>query len=413
MASNAPLFARQPIFDRQQQVVAYELLFRHSDENYSEFVDGDQATSHVLLNTFGGRQLESVIGKHKAYINYTRNLLISPPDLPREKVVIEVLENIIADDEVIEGLIQLQQSGYEIALDDYFINRETKKLLHFANIIKIDVLSSSEAQLIKYIAALKPLKLILLAEKIEDYEMLKHCKELGFDLFQGYFLCKPEIIRGAKVSANRTAIIRLISILNAENSTHSEIVAAVSSDAGLSYKILKLVNSAAIGLSRQIESLSQSISLLGLNKIRNWATFILMASNQNKPEELSIISLCRAKFCEHMGQHVKDKNFAQTCFTVGILSNLDSFLDMPMYELRNELSLAKNIEDALIEGTGVEGLLLETARAFERGDWSMINWPALENQKIFAENLNDWYTESISGAIKLVQETTHPDDRTA
>lgn len=405
MTSKTPLFARQPIFDKQQNVVAYELLFRHSDENYSDIIDGDQASSHVLLNTFGDRKLESVIGNHKAYINFTRKLLRSPPDLPREKIVIEVLENIEPDDEVIDDLRKLKEAGYEIALDDFFINRQTMRLVRFADIIKIDVLTVKEDQLQRYIEVLKPLNITLLAEKIEDYEMLEHCKTLGFDLFQGYFLCKPEIIRGVKISANRTAILRLIAALNTENASHNEIVEAVSSDAGLSYKILKLVNSAAIGLARQIESLSQAVSLLGLDKIKNWATYILMASNQNKPRELSVISLCRAKLCEHLGQHLHGRDFAQTCFTVGLLSNLDSFLDIPMRDLNDELSLSKNVEDALLEGKGLEGLLLATARLWERGDWETIAWDKLKASGIEAEKLNEWYTESLAWAVQLVQDT--------
>lgn len=405
MSSNAPLFARQPIFDDQQNVVAYELLFRHSDENSSDIIDGDQASSDVLLNSFGGRTLESVIGQNKAFINFTRNLLISPPDLPKNKIVIEVLENIRPDEEVIEGLRKLQQLGYQIALDDFFINRETIQLVRFANIIKIDVLNTNEDQMFKFLKVLKPLNITLLAEKIEDYEMLENCKKLGFDLFQGYFLCKPEIIRGVKISANRTAILRLISTLNNDESTYEEIVAAVSSDAGLSYKILKLVNSAAVGMAHQIESLAQSITLLGLDKIRNWATFILMASNQDKPKELSTISLCRAKMCELIGRDLNGRKFAQICFTVGILSNLDAFLDMPLIELKDELSLAKNIEDALIHYSGIEGLVMNTARFYERGDWEIIDWIALEKLGVSPEKLNNWYLESISWAINMVQET--------
>lgn len=405
MATDSPLFARQPIFDRQQNVVAYELLFRHSDDNYSDVVDGDHASSHVLLNTFGSHKLESVIGKHKAFINFTRNLLLSPPDLPRDKIVIEVLEDIRADDQVISGLESLKQAGYEIALDDFFINRDTKKMLRFANIIKVDVLALSDAQLIKYIKVLKPLKLTLLAEKIEDYAMLEHCKKLGFDLFQGYFLCKPEIIRGVKISANRTAILRLISTLNNEDANYNEILAAVSSDTGLSYKILTLVNSAAIGLSRQIESLAQAVSLLGLDKIRNWGSFILMASNQNKPEELSVISLCRAKLCDYLGHHIGGREFAQKCFTVGLLSGLDSFLDMDMKDLIVELKLSESVENAILHGNGLEGMVLESVRHFERGAWEDIDWTVLEEKRVSTEMLNAWYLESIQWAGSVVQET--------
>ncbi len=403
MSSNTPLFARQPIFDTHKDVVAYELLFRHSDENYSDFVDGDQASSHVLLNAFGHHNIESIIGGHCAYINFTKNLLINPPPIPQEKIVIEVLEDIKADEQVLLGLHNLRKQGFTIALDDFFINRDTQKMLRYANIVKIDVLTSSEKKIKKYINHLKPLNLTLLAEKIEDYDMLERCLDWGFDLFQGYFLCKPEIIRGTNISANATAVLRLISLINDESASHDDIVDAVSSDAGLSFKIIKLVNSPAIGLSQSIESLSQAIAMLGLDKIKNWANYILMANQGNKPKELSIISLCRAKFCEHLGMQFADKKFGQKCFTVGLLSNLDSFLDSTMSNILSELNLASAIKLALTDYAGEEGEILELAINYERGHWKAIDWQKLNKQKIDSELINGWYLESLSWANTLIQ----------
>ncbi len=401
--TESPLFARQPIFDHNNQVVAYELLFRHSDANYSGVIDGDQASSHVLLNTFGNHKFADVTDGKRAFINFTRNLLLQPPDLPRDKIVIEILEDINADDAIVDGLTRLQKSGYTLALDDYFINRDTQRMLRFAQIVKVDVLSLSKKQIKKYVDHLKPLKVTLLAEKIEDYAMLEECKALGFEYFQGYFLCKPEIIRGLKVSANQTAILRLISTINDENSRHDDIVSAVSSDAGLSYKIIKLVNSPAVGLSQRIESLSQAIALLGLEKIKNWANFILMANQGNKPKELSIISLSRAKFCEQIGMQLENKEHGQKCFTVGLLSTLDSFFNLPLATLLDDLNLSDDIREALLNKTGNAGKTLKTVQHYERGEWPEIDWQFLASKNLDSEKLNDCYLNSLSWATRFTQ----------
>jgi len=403
MSLESPLFARQAIFDVNKNVIAYELLFRNLESNYADHTDGDHASSHVLLNVFGDHKLENVIGGHRAFINYTRNLLISPPNLPKEKVVIEVLEDIEADEEVMKSLKLLQDSGYQIALDDFFLNRDTKKMLQFADIIKVDVLSLSDSKLKRYVNILKPLKVKLLAEKIEDHQMLNNCIDLGFDYFQGYFLCKPEIIRGARINTNRQSMLRLIGKLNQEDVQHEEVVEAISTDAALSYKILKLVNSPAVGLSAKIESLSQAVTLLGIDQVKNWATFLLMASNDDKPTELGVITMCRAKLCEHLGRAIGGPNLAQTCFTIGLLSNLDSFLDMELIELVSQLQLAENIENALLKTLGEEGQILANVYQYERGDWKGVDWRYFDSKNINAGDINAWYIESISWAVELVQ----------
>ena len=405
MNTESPLFARQPIFDRNNNVVAYELLFRHSDANYAKYVDGDHASSHVLLNVFGSQSLEHVLGDKKAFINYTRNLLISPPPLPQKQIVIEVLEDIEADEKIIAGLKKLKEDGYEIALDDFFLNRDTKKMLRYADIIKVDVLAVAGKRLEKYVEILKPLNLKLLAEKIEDYSMLETCKALGFDYFQGYFLCKPEIIRGARVTASRQSALRLIATLNDVDVVYEKLVETISTDPGLSYKILKLVNSPAIGVTTKIESLAQAVTLLGLNQIKNWATFLLMASSDDKPKELCVITMCRAKLCELAGRAIGNADFGQSCFTIGLLSNLDSFLNMNLSDLVAQLKLSEKVENALLNKLGDEGQLLFNVCLYERGNWAEVDWEYLASKNILPEQMNEWYMQSISWAINLVQST--------
>ena len=403
MPSNTPLFARQAIYDRKKNVVAYELLFRHSHQNEAVVVDADQATSHVLLNVFGERSIDEIIQEKKAFINFTENLIKVAPPLPSEKLVIEVLENVKATDEVIESLSKLKKAGFEIALDDFFINRDTQKLLKVASIIKIDVLALNKKELTRYVAALRPLKIKLLAEKIEDHEMMALCLELGFDYFQGYFLCRPEIISGAKTNEGKQAVLRLLGTLNDPETPFDDIVSVIASDPSLSYKILRLVNSSAIGLPREIESLNQAIVMLGLKNIRNWVNFLLLANNEHKPKELSAISLVRAKFAENLCRHIDNGKLAESAFITGLLSNLEAFLDITLnHSVLTELKLAKPIQQALLEKEGVLGLILAIVLHYERGQWSKINWDFLAQHDLTDESVNQLYQESIIWSAELL-----------
>lgn len=402
MAEVVPLFARQPIFDRSYEVVAYELLFRQSHTNAANFTDGDMATAQVLLKVFGENQIQEVIGNHKAYVNYTKKLVCTPPPLPSKQLVVELLEDIEVDDDILSGLSALKKAGYQIALDDFELNDATEKLLEFADIIKLDVLTRSIKELNGLVNQLQPYKKRLLAEKVEDHQTMQHCLDLGFELFQGYFLCKPQIIQGVAISEGKQAILKLISVLNDPKVEFETVIQTIATDPSLSYKILRLVNSSAIGLPRQIDSLTQAVTLLGLTAIRNWATYLLMANTSDKPRELCVISMCRAKFCEMVCHAIGGRSLAEAGFTVGLLYNLDAFLDMPMRELMERLRLSDTIKEALLEKQGVLGRILENVLCFERGAWDSIEWQFLEHNKLAPKEINTIYGTSISWATETV-----------
>jgi EAL and modified HD-GYP domain-containing signal transduction protein len=401
MSQAVPLFARQAIYDRDMDVVSYELLFRHSDQNYASFVDGDQASSTVLLNAFGDHSLEDLTQNKPAFVNFTPTLINNPPMIPSANLVVEILEDVKVDAQLIQSIEKLKSDGYTIALDDFFISKDTKKLLGFADIIKIDVLSLSNSQIQKYVDRLKPLKYKLLAEKIENHEMMQFCLDLGFDLFQGYFLCKPQIVTGRRVDENKQATIKLLAALNDRDVDFDTVVDTLASDPALSYKILRLVNSSAMAMPVEIKSLNQAVSMLGLKAIKNWASFLLLANAGNKPRELGVISMCRAKFCENLGAMAGDKNLSDSCFTVGLLSNLDAFLDMPMEELLDKLNLAEEIRSALRNQQGLVGEIFDLAQKYERGDWGNIKWDALSKYDINAQAANTHYANAVFWATEI------------
>ena len=397
-----PLFARQAIYDKYSNVIAYELLFRHSDDNYAQVIDGDHATSSVLLNSFGNQSIHEIIGNKKVFINFTESLLATPPPLPADRLVIEVLEDVKASDKVLESLNKLKSDGFDIALDDFFINKETKKMISKASIIKIDVLALSDAKLIKYVEYLKPLNIKLLAEKVEDHEMMQKCIDLGFDWFQGYYLCKPEVVKGVKISEAKHTVLRLLGVLNNASSTFDEIVDIIATDSKLSYKILSIVNSSSVGTVKAIESLKQAVAMLGIENIKHWANIILLASTDDKPKELCSISLTRAKFCEKLGEQFEGKELAESCFTTGLLSNLDAFVDRSKAELIKQLNLSTPIADALLHLNGLQGVILEIALHYERGQWDKIDWKKMESVKLDDNSVNMLYAESLSWATETL-----------
>ncbi|WP_026337727.1 EAL and HDOD domain-containing protein [Teredinibacter turnerae] len=402
MPDVVPLFARQPIFDRSYEVVAYELLFRQSHANAAEITDGDMATAQVLLKVFGENQIQEVIGNHKAFVNYTRKLVCTPPPLPSKQLVVELLEDIPFDNEVAAGLKKLRRAGYEIALDDFELTAKTQPLLAFADIVKVDVLAHSREGLAAIVEHLRPYNKTLLAEKVEDHQTMQFCLELGFKLFQGYFLCKPQIVQGISVSEGKQAIIKLISVLNDPEVEFDTIVQTIATDPSLSYKILRLVNSSAIGLPRHVESLNQAVTLLGLSAIRNWASYLLMANSSDKPRELCVISMSRAKFCEQLAKQINGRAMADAGFTVGLLYNLDAFLDMPMAELMERLRLAENLSEAIIHQRGTLGEILQNVLHFERAQWQHVNWKFFAEYSIDEEQLTAIYSNSIHWATETV-----------
>lgn len=374
MSDLLPLLARQPIFNTQMKVVAYELLCRSSNINQANFTNGDEASSRVLLNTFTELSIEKVVGKHLAFINFTRNLLQTPPPFDRQQLVIEILEGQRVDSAMLHSLKVLREQNYTIALDDFVLTPETQSLIPYADIIKLDVLQLSQPQLMEHINFLKPFGVQLVAEKVETYEMLEFCKNAGFDLFQGYFLARPQIISGRKLSDNKQLVLQLLSTLHDPDVQIEKIEKLIARDTVLSFKLLRLVNSAAFGLARRIDSLKQAIMLLGINKIKNWVNILAMSNLGNKPHELSVAALTRARMCEMIANKMQGQKKQDGFFTVGLLSTLDAFMDMPLISLLNSISLSDHINDAILDKVGDEGKVLEITIHYEKGEWENIDW---------------------------------------
>lgn len=372
--------ARQAIFDRSLDVVGYELLFRRAaGDTTAQFEDRDRASMSVLLDSFLDLGLDQLVGEVPAFLNLTRSFFLSARNmpLPRERVVLELLEGEQIDAPLIESVRGYAQGGYRIALDDFEFEPGMEPLLEIADIVKLDVLALSPTQLEQQVEIVRPYDVVLLAEKVETTEHYEFCKDLGFDLFQGYFLCRPNVMGGHRIPANRLATLRLLAKLQDPHVELEALERVIREDLSLSYKLLRLINSAYYGLSQKVESIKQTLVLLGLHHIRAWVSLLTLSSLDDKPDELMATAMIRAKMCELLAERAGIEG-ADVYFTAGLFSTLDALLDMSMEDILEQLPLAADLNEALLERGGGMGEALECVVSYERGEWDEVAFRDLD-----------------------------------
>ena len=365
--------ARQPIYDRKLNVYAYELLYRDGDtSNHANVTDGDDATSQVLINALMEIGLPDLVGNALAFINLTQQHILNglPDTLAQENVVLEVLEDVVPDEALINALQKLKDEDYTIALDDFVCHDSKRSMVELADIIKIDIMELQGAALAEQVKQLRPTGTKLLAEKVETPEEFEYCKALGFNYFQGYFFCKPNIVKGKHTPTSRMAIMQLLTKVQDPDLDIGELQELISRDVSLSYRILRYINSAHFSIGKKIESMQQAINLLGLNTIKTWVTILAMSSVDDKPYELILTALIRARMCETLAR--KSNISPEHAFTVGLFSTLDAFIDKPLSETLAALPLADELHSALLKHTGDLGSLLDLTINYERGYWQHI-----------------------------------------
>ena len=379
MPTHSALFARQPIFDAKLKLHAYELLFRPTEDIFNNLVDGDSATSQVILNALTATDFGSVLDSKLGYINFTRNWLKQAPPLPVDQVVVEILEDIEVDEALIQDVQQLSKQGFTIALDDFVLTEKTKPLLNIAHIVKMDVLNTNEKCLIQTVKKLKEYPLKLLAEKVEDHAMYQKCKDLGFEYFQGFFLSKPENIQGKVLQSSQLTILNILVSLQNPDININDVEALVAQDPALSYKVLRIINSPLFRVQQEVTSIHKAINLLGLEQIKRWASIISLTKLTNKPDIIFLEALFRAKMCEEIA--IKGKLAEpQMYFTVGLFSMLDAFFDKEIQDILKLLPLAEPVKAAIEFKKGLPGNILHMILMHQQGKWEKIPWEKMERK---------------------------------
>ncbi len=364
---------RQPIVDSQKRLVAYEVLYRSAKTGFAAFEDGNQATSAVLLNTFVELGFDQVVEDRIAFMNFTREFLIGTYPLPEcpKRLVLEVLEDIVPDAELIQGLKRLRAEGYKIALDDVVYHPALEPLLELAAIVKVELPQIPQTEWAAHVQLLRKWPVKLLAEKIETQQEFELCRDLGFDLFQGYFLSKPELIEGRKLDGNQMALMKILAEINAPQADIRDLAETVERDPALCIKLLRYVNSSHFGVRRNVESLRHACVLLGLETLRTITTLLLLAGNKHVPQQAAKTALLRAWMCRTLAQYHEDAN-AHSLFTTGLLSMLDVLMGQPLDNLIAELPLEESIREALLLGIGPTGQILQVAIDYEKCAWEQL-----------------------------------------
>ncbi len=371
--------ARQPILDRKKSLFAYELLFRDGLDNYMPNIDGDTATSKLLSSSFLTMGIDKITYGKRAFINFTQHLLETsiPLMFPRETTVVEILEDVNPTSRVTEACRKLSAQGYYLALDDFVFKLELTPLIELADIIKIDFRITPYSEIKQILQKFGTRKIKFLAEKVETNEEFNDALNMGFELFQGYFFSKPEIVKGREISGSKIQYLNFMVEISKTNYDLNELEAIISSDISMSYKLLRYVNSAFFKRSAETTSLKQALLILGKDEISRLLSLIgLSKLASDKPDELIRSACIKAKFCEKLGSVSGCGAHHDELFLLGLFSNLDAILDQPMKDIMEKLPLSASLKDALVYRKGELADYLELAEFYEQGNWQKLEGSA-------------------------------------
>ncbi len=361
---------RQPILDRDERLVAYELLFRSSQKNEAQVSDGMAATAAVLTHVFSHFGVEAALGPFLGFINVDERLLMTEllEALPRQQIVLEILETVPVTPELVRRCGELKAMGFTLALDD-FIGEEEKyrPILPFMDIVKVDIQPLSESELRALTPGLKQWPLKLLAEKVDSREQAALLRDLGYDLFQGYYFARPTIMAGKKLSSSELALMRIFGMLMGDAET-SELEKALKPEPALTLNLLRLANSAANAPRAPITSLRQAITMLGRRQMQRWLQLLLYTTPGGSVAANPLLQMAatRGRFMELVaGRTGGDSGQEDRAFMAGIMSLMPALLGLSMEDILKDLPVADDVAQALSGRAGLLGRLLRLAEALE------------------------------------------------
>jgi EAL and modified HD-GYP domain-containing signal transduction protein len=374
---------RQPIFNRNNEVYAYELLYRSSLKNAVGDVDFDVATSQLIMNAFIEIGLENIVGHRLAFLNMTRQFLVTPDLMcfPPEQVVLELPSELPIDDEIRNAVFALKAKDYTISLDDYTSESLHTSLLPIADVVKLDAYVLSDEQMEEELLQLRSRDLMLMAKRVETQERRDKLQELGFDYFQGHYSGKPSIVEGGRLPTNKTAVLRLMNAVGDPDTELDEIEKLISMDASLALRVVRFVNSPLSGLVREVESIREAVLLLGRNLLKKWISLLALADLDDAVPEVITMAFVRARLCELLATETghDDKD---SFFTVGLFSMLDAMLGQPMDDLLDSLPFTEDMKLALAHYTGVKGEALMCACNLEVGAPEGVKFEGVDEHRV-------------------------------
>ena len=380
--------ARQPIFNRGEQSVAYELLYRKSEINSFTHIDGDEATADVIINGFFNIGVEELSEGKKCFINFTENLLNLklPTYFEPESIVVEILEDIPINKELVSICQELKELGYTIALDDFAIQESYEllpELLKYIDIIKIDFLQTPLYDRRRMITRYKSHQVSFLAEKVETREEFELALKDGFDLFQGYFFSKPDVLSTQDIPAYFQTHYQISEELSRSEPNINDIASKIEQDVALSYKLLRLINTAAFFTRNKINSIKHALVFIGLKEFKKWIYVLTIKQIDHEKntgqEEVIKLSLIRAHLCEQLSQKI-GKNDSSPYLLAGMFSLIDNLLHCSIDDALQKLPLSDEIKDAINGKNNEIGKVLNWTIQIEKCNWNLSDLPLTANE---------------------------------
>lgn len=396
--SGQRFIARQPIFDRSQKVIGYELLFRNGIENYFNS-DPDLASRSTLDSSllFG---LNTLCRNTRAFVNCTRNVLLKDlvTLLPPNQTVVEILETVEPEDRVIAACKRLKEAGYLIALDDFASNDPRIPLAGLADIIKVDMRATTPEERAGMLRRFGSARCKMLAEKLEKPHEFNQTRNMGFAYFQGYFFCKPELLVGREVPANRIRLLRLLELISRAELDLRELERALKQEASICYRLLRYLNSPVFGFALEIKSVRHAMAILGERELRRWIRLVITVGVAEKGcSELVLMALTRARFCELLSTRLKSNH---DLFLLGLLSLMDAILEIEMHAVLDQLPVDQEIKQALLGHASSLRPLYQLMLAQESGEWSK-SYDLAEQLRLVEEEVADSWWRAVTWAQEV------------
>jgi c-di-GMP-related signal transduction protein len=362
--------ARQPILNREQQVIAYELLFRDGIENFFRASD-TEAAARSTLDSMLLMGFDVLCNGQKAFINCTRDLLLKEGItlLPAEETVVEVLETVAPDDLVVAACERLRAAGYRIALDDFVANDPRASMAGSVDFIKVDFERTTAAERVELVKRYGSPRCQMLAEKVETREQFEASLKAGFDYFQGYFFRRPEVLKAREIPTNQVNYLRMLQAVSREEIDIRELEGIIRTEASVLYRLLRYLNSPMFGMRNEIHSIRHALAILGEREIRRWIRLVaLVSAGQQKTSDLVLSALVRAYFCEQLAR--KLPRTQSDLFLVGMVSMMDAILDVPMSEVVEKIAIDQDTKCVLLGNGGKLQPMYEMMLAQEAGNWT-------------------------------------------
>jgi EAL and modified HD-GYP domain-containing signal transduction protein len=397
------IIARQPIFNFNRRLFAYELLYRGVKNLSLTNIGGERATTALLTGAFLTEGLQKISNNKPCFINFTEELLLTDivGNFSKNKIIIEILEDVRPTAEVINACRKIKKEGYILALDDFVFHQKLSPLIELADIIKFDIQLTPVDTIHKALHYLSRYDIELLAEKVETHEEFKKAVKLGFTYFQGYFLEKPEILRIKELEASHVHLLTLIAEISKREISIGKLTQIITADVSLSYKLLRYINSAYFYLIKRVESITHAITYLGEDELRRFVTLVAISELASKrPKEIIRLVTIRAKFCEQLGLHSGWLTNPDELFLLGLFSLLDAMLESPMEVILEKVPVSDEIKQALNSQTGPLAPFLKTAVHYEKGQHESY-LQTLEQLDIDTKDIHKLYLDAVAYADNL------------